>query len=84
MELFKHVKEEGQFVIPEQFAFLAQPTLEDGEIYFEAREITEDRLLEIGIRPIWYSNDDGHKMLTLLLELAVNVAENRVSLIGVV
>ncbi|MBV1929029.1 MAG: SIR2 family protein [Gammaproteobacteria bacterium] len=83
MQLFKHVKEEGQFVIPEHFALLAQSLKADGEIDFEHKQVTEDRLLEIGIRPIWYSSNDNHKMLTQLLELAVNVAENRVALRGV-
>lgn len=82
MELFKHVKEEGQFVIPEHFAFLSQPLMDDGTVSIEQRQITEDRLLEIGIRPIWYPSNDNHKMLSQLLELAVNVAENRVALRG--
>lgn len=82
MELFKHVKEEGQFVIPEHFAFLASPVKDDGEVDLEELQVIEDRLLEIGIRPVWYSKNNGHEMLTQLLELAVNVAENRVSLKG--
>lgn len=83
MELFKHVQDEGQFVIPEHFAFLAQPLTESGAINLEDKQATEDRLLEIGIRPIWYPSDNNHQMLTQLLELAVNVAENRVALRGV-
>jgi len=83
MELFKHVKEEGQFVIPEHFAFLAQPVKDSGEVNLEEKQETEDRLLDIGIRPIWYLSKDSHAMLTQLLELAANVAENRVALRGV-
>lgn len=82
MELFKHVKDEGQFVIPEHFALLSQSVTDNGEIDLEYKQVTEDRLLEIGIRPIWYSSNNHHKMLTQLLELAVNVAENRVALRG--
>lgn len=82
MELFKHVKDEGQFVIPEHFSLLADPLKDDGEIDLQAKQETEDRLFEIGIRPIWYSGEGNHAMLTKLLELAVNVAENRVGLGG--
>ncbi len=82
MDLFKQVKDEGQFVIPEHFALLSEPKKEDGEINQQVKQQTEDRLYGIGIRPIWYSGDDNHAMLVKLLELAVEVAENRVGLGG--
>ena len=74
------MKDEGQFVIPEHFSLLADPLKDDGEIDLQVKQETEDRLFGIGIRPIWYSGEDNHAMLTKLLELAVNVAENRVGL----
>lgn len=80
MDLFKQVKDEGQFVIPEHFALLAEPRKADGKIDGQVKQKTEDRLYGIGIRPIWYSGDDNHAMLVKLLELAVEVAENRVGL----
>ena len=80
MELFKQIKDEGQFVIPEHFALLALPTTDEGEIDVKAKQETEDRLLDIGIRPIWYPGADRHAMLVKLLDLAVNVAEKRVGL----
>ena len=80
MELFKQIKDEGQFVIPEHFALLALPTSDEGEIDVKVKQQTEDRLLDIGIRPIWYPAANKHAMLVNLLDLAVNVAEKRVGL----
>lgn len=80
MELFKQVKDKGQFVIPEHFSLLADPLTDKREVDLLAKQETEERLFGIGIRPIWYSGNDNHMMLTKLLELAVNMAENRVGL----
>ena len=74
LELFKEVKDGDQFEIPEHFAIISEPsdTTEKQE--------TEDRLLDLKIRPLWYKSDNHHAMATQLVELAVDVAERRVSL----
>jgi len=74
LELFKEVKDGQQFEIPDHFAIISEP--ED----IEEKQSTEDRLLDIKIRPIWYKSDDQHAMATKLVELAVDIAERRLSL----
>lgn len=86
MELFKQVRDENQFVIPEHFAFLAEPLLpsEEGHesqtVNMQEKQSIEDRLFDLGIRPIWYEGNNHHSMLPKLLSLAVDVADNRVEL----
>ncbi|ADT69763.1 MULTISPECIES: SIR2 family protein [unclassified Pseudoalteromonas] len=98
MELFEQVRNDGEFVIPEHFALLALPVKpieqpptvaeNSGQVVpaFEAdddkRQEMEDRLFELGIRPIWYPATDNHKMLIQLIELMVDVADGRLMLRG--
>jgi hypothetical protein len=73
LELFKEVKDSNQFEIPNHFAIISDPEEE------QLKQETEDRLLAINIRPIWYKSDNNHGMATKLIELAVDMAERRVS-----
>lgn len=74
LELFKEVKDGHQFEIPDHFAFIS----DSGDIAL--KQEAEDRLLDIKIRPIWYDPENAHAMATQLVELAVDMAERRVSL----
>jgi hypothetical protein len=74
LELFKEVKDGGQFEIPDHFALISEPD----EVI--EKQSTENRLLDIKIRPIWYKSDDQHVMATKLIALAADVAERRLSL----
>jgi SIR2-like domain len=74
LALFKDVKDGQQFEIPDHFAIISEP--ED----VTNKQATEDRLLDIKIRPIWYRSDNYHEMATRLVELAVDIADRRISL----
>ena len=74
LELFKQVKDSNEFEIPDHFAILSQP--DDAS----EKQQTEDRLLNMKIRPIWYTSEDHHAMATKLVELAVDVADKRLAL----
>jgi len=74
LELFKEVKDGCQFEIPDHFAIISEPET------IAVKQATEDRLLDIKIRPIWYKSDNHHVMATKLVELAVDIAERRLSL----
>jgi hypothetical protein len=75
LDLFLQVKQSNHFEIPSHFAFLADP--DDGP----RKQAKENRLQEININPIWYrANGHDHSLLTQLIELAVDMAESRVSL----
>jgi hypothetical protein len=64
-----------QFEIPKHFAFLPDP--QNGPL----KQAKENRLLELNIQPIWYRVEEhDHSMLTLLVDLAVDMAERKVSL----
>lgn len=77
LELFKSVKDEGHFEIPNHFAFLPEPEP-------EGKAEKMGRLLSMSIKPIWYRAKDGdHSMLEKLLLLATDVACKRYSLGGV-
>ncbi|PCI22749.1 MAG: hypothetical protein COB67_13235 [SAR324 cluster bacterium] len=74
LELFKEVKDSEQFAIPDHFAIISYPENE------EKKQIIEDRLFAINIRPIWYETEKYHQMVTKLIELAVDIADRRVNL----
>lgn len=74
LELFKEIKDGKQFEIPDHFAIICDPENST------QKQSTEDRLLSIKIRPIWYKIDDSHSMVTKLVELAVDIAERRLTL----
>jgi len=83
IELFEQVRSEGQFVIPDHYAFLALPTKssEKGEVLDESKkQEIESRLYELEIRPIWYPSESNHKMLVQLLRLITDVADGRLTL----
>lgn len=74
LQLFKEVKDGHQFEVPDHFAILSDP----GDA--AEKQQTEDRLLDIKIRPIWYNSKNNHELATALIDLAVDVAERKVSL----
>ncbi|MCK3837720.1 MULTISPECIES: SIR2 family protein [Pseudomonas] len=75
LDLFAHVIASKQFEIPKHFAFLPDP--KNGPL----KQAKENRLLELNIQPIWYRVEEhDHSMLTLLVDLAVDMAERKVSL----
>lgn len=75
LELFAHVMASKQFEVPKHFAFLPDPQNGPG------RQAKENRLLELNIHPIWYqAQGRDHSMLTKLVDLAVDIAERKVTL----
>ncbi|SGZ03994.1 SIR2 family protein [Moritella viscosa] len=74
LALFKEVQDGGQFEIPDHFAIISEP---DDPV---EKQATENRLLDIKIRPIWYKSDNHHEMATKLVELAADIAERKLSL----
>ncbi|WP_126968489.1 SIR2 family protein [Xanthomonas arboricola] len=78
LDLFKVVVDEASFEIPDHFALLNDP----GDSHQRAAK--EARLLQLKIRPIWYSvpvGDDGkpdHSLLEQLLRLAIAIAQQQV------
>jgi hypothetical protein len=73
LELFEHVKQSEDFEIPDHFALLSEPV---GD---ESRVQRENRLLRIGVRPIWYPAGE-HRYVSLLLRLAIDVSTGVLSL----
>ncbi|MCT4648468.1 MAG: SIR2 family protein [Carboxylicivirga sp.] len=73
LELFKFIKEEGQFEIPEHFALLENKNPDNRAWKRE----TENRLLPINIRPIWYPKGKFN-MPTEMLGLALDVVNGKV------
>ncbi|QUX95668.1 hypothetical protein C0J08_09705 [Marinomonas sp. CT5] len=74
LELFKSVKDEGHFEIPNHFALLPEPKQDD-------KPEKMGRLLSMNIKPIWYRTDNhDHSMLEKILMLATDVASKRYSL----
>jgi len=74
LELFKSVKEEGHFEIPNHFALLAD---------CEGEEKAEKmgRLLRMNIKPIWYRTEGrDHSLLEKILSLAIDVSNKKISL----
>ena len=74
LELFKSVKDEGHFEIPNHFALLPDC---DPEIKTQKM----GTLLGMNIKPVWYEvKESDHSMLEKLLLLAIDVADNKFSL----
>lgn len=73
LELFKKIKDEGEFEIPDHFAFLPKP-----KTAREKRE-KENRLLKINIKVIWYPSDE-HDYVEKLLYLALQAANNQIKI----
>ncbi|TDV30464.1 SIR2 family protein [Stenotrophomonas sp. CC22-02] len=79
LDLFKSVVDEAAFEIPDHFALLNEPATP------QERAQKEARLLQLKIRPIWYSTtvaDDGgcnHSLLEQVLRLAIAVSRRQVA-----
>ncbi|NDW11161.1 SIR2 family protein [Dysgonomonas sp. 520] len=71
LELFKQIKDEEEFEIPDHFAFLPKPKTAK-----EKRE-KENRLLKINIKVIWYPTDE-HDYVEKLLKLAIEVSNKKI------
>lgn len=74
LDLFKQVKTENQFEIPEHFAILENKEPENVQWMVD----TKSRLLELNIRPIWYQKGK-HGHLEQLLTLALELVEKKVN-----
>jgi hypothetical protein len=72
-ELFYEIKSYGEYEIPLHYAFLS----DNDDI--RMRRDKEDALLEINIQPIWYPKDQ-HEYIKKLLFLAIDLANNRITL----
>lgn len=78
LDLFKSVVDEAAFEIPDHFALLNEPATQ------QERANKEDRLLQLKIRPLWYStplDTNGkphHSLLEQILRLAIAVARKQV------
>jgi len=73
LDLFKQIKEEGQFEIPEHYAIMENKEPENRSWKRE----TENRLLNLNIRPIWYDKEK-HKRIEEMLSLAIDVVDRKV------
>jgi SIR2-like protein len=73
LELFKNVKEQSEYEIPNHYAFLPAP--DD----LQARQQKETMLLELNIQPIWYPAG-RHEFVEKLLRLVIDVADKRMAL----
>ncbi|WP_161567096.1 SIR2 family protein [Leeuwenhoekiella aestuarii] len=73
LELFKVIKDQNEFDVPDHFAILPKPG--SGT---KKRE-KENRLLEINIKTIWYP-EEKHEFVEKLLELANDVANNQLKI----
>jgi hypothetical protein len=70
LELFKHVKNQGDYEVPIHFAIL--PQHEDAQ----EKQKKESRLLALNIYPIWYP-EGHHDCVEKLVKLVIDVAEKR-------
>ena len=70
LELFKHVKNQGDYEIPIHFAIL--PQHEDAQ----EKQKKESRLLALNIYPIWYPGGH-HECVEKLVKLVIDVVEKR-------
>lgn len=78
LDLFKSVVDEAAFEIPDHFALLNEPATP------QERARKEARLLQLRIRPLWYSTPHDaegkpdHSLLEQILRLAIAVARRQV------
>lgn len=73
LELFKYVKQQSEYEIPDHFAILPKP---DSTPLLHQKEAV---LLELNIQPIWYPAG-AHHMVEKMLKLATDVADKRMTL----
>lgn len=78
LDLFKSVVDEEAFEVPDHFALLNEPATP------QERARKADRLLQLKIRPLWYSTPadaegkPDHSLLEQVLRLAIAVAHKQV------
>lgn len=72
-DLFRRVKQQSEYEIPNHYAFL--PTPDDAQ----RKQQKETELLDLNIQPIWYPATK-HEYVEKLLSLAIDVANKRISL----
>jgi len=68
LDLFKAIKEEEQFEIPEHYAILPKPSTA------EEKRAKENRLLQMNIKTIWYPEGE-HDFVEKLLKLAIDTSK---------
>jgi hypothetical protein len=73
LELFKKVKQQGEYEIPHHYAFISTPDSA------QEKQQKAASLLELNIQPIWYPTGE-HDYVEKLLTLAIDVADKRISL----
>jgi hypothetical protein len=73
LDLFKLVKDQQEFEIPDHFAILSKPPLAS------AKREKENRLLEINIKTIWYPTGK-HEYVEQIIDLANDVANNQLKI----
>jgi hypothetical protein len=74
LDLFKSVKDENQFDIPDHFAILENKMPGNPQWKID----TESRLLGLNIRPIWYPNGE-HRMIEKMISLALDIIDKKVN-----
>lgn len=73
LDLFKTIKDQNEFDVPDHFAILPKPNTGT-----KKRE-KENRLLEINVKTIWYPPGE-HEYVEKLLDLANDVANNQLKI----
>lgn len=73
LDLFKSIKDDQQFEIPDHYAIMENIEPENARLKRE----TENRLLKLNIRPIWYNKGDYLKIQEML-SLAIDVVDKKV------
>lgn len=73
LDLFKQIKDEGQFEIPDHFAILSKPATA------EEKRVKENRLSKMNIKAIWYPAGK-HDFVEKILKLAIDAANNRIKI----
>ena len=73
LDLFKKVKQQSEYEIPNHYALLPLPDGQQAKLHKEAA------LLELNIQPIWYPAGQ-HEFVERLLRLVLDVADKRIAL----
>lgn len=73
LDLFRRVKQQSEYEIPNHYAFLPVPETN------QRKQQKETELLDLNIQPIWYPADK-HEYVEKMLRLAIDVADKRISL----
>jgi hypothetical protein len=75
LDLFRRVKQQSEFEIPDHYALLPLPE------NLQIRQQKEASLLELNIQPLWYPSGE-HEYVESLLRLVLDVADKRISFNG--